>query len=100
MDGNENLNLPGAVWDQSRTLVERLRVSERQPVTVYVTGVHVGMAGAPGAGMGGTLILQGQLAYVGNDYIDVHVMMPAGNIKEVLVPITSIGAVIPGGPIV
>lgn len=100
MEGNAHMDLPGAAWDQPRTLVERLRASERQPVTVYVASVHVGLAGAPGAGMGGTLVLQGQLAYVGNDYVDVHVLMPGGNIREVLVPIGSIGAIIPGGPII
>lgn len=100
MESNVPMDFPEAMWDQPRTLVERLRLSEKQPVTVYVTGVHVGMVGAPGSGMGGTLVLHGLLAYVGDDYVDVHVPMPGGNIREVLVPITAIGAILPGGPIV
>jgi len=100
MYGNAPMDFPEATWDQPRTLVERLRMSEKQPVTVYVSGVHVGMAAAPGSGLGGTLMLHGLLAYVGDDYVDVHVPMPGGNIREVLVPIAAIGAILPGGPIV
>ncbi|MBE3519586.1 MAG: hypothetical protein IMW97_04705 [Firmicutes bacterium] len=100
MESNVPVDFPEAIWDQPRTFVERLRLSEKQPVTVYVTAVQPGMAGPPGSGMAGTLVLHGLLAYVGEDYVDVHVPMPSGNIREVLVPIAAIGAILPGGPIV
>ncbi|HHY35181.1 MAG TPA: hypothetical protein GX510_06065 [Firmicutes bacterium] len=100
MESDVPMDFPEAIWDQPRTLVERLRLSEKQPVTVYVAGVHVGMGGPPGSGMAGTMVLHGLLAYVGEDYVDVHVPMPGGNIREVLVPIAAVGAILPGGPIV
>lgn len=93
-----DIDFPDMPFEGSRTFVERLRMSLRQPVTVYVMSVHPGMSGVPGGGIGmggGTLLIQGMLVFVGADYIDVHVTGATGTVRQVLIPIGAIGAIIP-----
>lgn len=99
MEGNVTRDFPGVVWEQPRTFLERLKLSEKQPVTVYLRSVHAGPVGSRGWEAGGTLALHGLLAFVGDDYLEVHVPVSGGNVTEVVVPVHAVGAVLPGVPV-
>lgn len=88
------------------SLVGRLRALMGQQITVYVTGMGpVGTVPTlPTAGVGvmpgtGALGITGILHEVGMDYLMLHVDIGAGT-RVVYVPLMSVAAVVPGGPLI
>lgn len=91
------------------TFAERLEDFERQQVTVYVKGLGP-VANVPvfaPTTTGGTFLpssatglgLTGMLHEVGPDFVEIHVMSE-NVMRMVFIPITSIAAIVPGGPLV
>ncbi len=60
-----------------------------------------GWPGGPGMGPGmgmRTTVISGILVFAGADFLVLHVPIGAANPRELLIPYTAIGIIVPGGP--
>jgi hypothetical protein len=86
------------------TLMMKLRALVGQQVTVYVMGMGPAAAiqalptAAPVVPSAGTMGLTGMLHHVGDDYLEMHVMV--GEVMRVVyVPFMALASLVPGGPL-
>jgi len=67
------------------------------------TGPGSGTGPGTGPGMGGmmqTEVLYGVVAFAGANYLDLQVCVSGKEFREVLIPYSAVGMIIPGGPTV
>jgi hypothetical protein len=85
-------------------LVGKLKSLKGQEVTVYMAGVGplapvpTLPEGGPIYPVAGPLGITGMLHNVGMDYIELHVIM--NTLRVVYIPVASIGALVPGCPLI
>lgn len=86
-------------------LMTKLKSLVGQQVTVYVMGmgpaapVQALPTASPVVPSTGTMGLTGMLMHVGEDYLEMHVMV-GDTMRVVYVPFMSLASVVPGGPLI